>query len=82
MKSNGKCKSCSIPIKPFLKFGKMPIANAFYKKKDFNKQYYYNMDVCFCKYCYTFQLLNVPKPNQMFHKKFFSYLPVNKKILG
>lgn len=78
MKSNGKCKSCSIPIKPFLKFGKMPIANAFYKKKDFNKQYYYNMDVCFCKYCYTFQLLNVPKPNQMFHKKYAYFASTSK----
>ena len=70
MKLNDKCKSCNKPIRPFLKFGSMPIANAFYKKVDFKKQYFYNMDVCFCKNCLTFQLLNIPKPSQMFHKKY------------
>lgn len=73
-----KCKSCNEPIKPFLKFGKMPIANAFYSKKDFNNQYYYNMDVCFCKNCFTFQLLNIPKPKQMFHKKYAYFASTSK----
>lgn len=73
-----KCKSCSKSIKPFFKFGKMPIANAFYKKADFNKQYFYNMDVGFCKHCFTFQLLNIPKPKQMFHKKYAYFASTSK----
>lgn len=73
-----KCKSCYKPIKPFLKFGKMPIANAFYMKKDYGKQYFYNMDACFCKNCFTFQLLNIPKPSQMFHKKYAYFASTSK----
>ena len=65
-----KCRSCGEFIKPFLRFGKMPIANAFYDKIDYKKQYFYNMDACFCKKCFCFQLLNVPKPSKMFHNKY------------
>ena len=78
MKINDKCKSCNKPISPFLKFGSMPIANAFYNKADFNKQYFYNMDVCFCKNCFTFQLLSIPKPSQMFHKKYAYFASTSK----
>ena len=32
-----KCKITKAEIKPFMTFGKMPIANAFVKKDDFDK---------------------------------------------
>ena len=78
MKSNDKCNSCSKIIKPFMKFGRMPIANAFYNKTDFNNQYFYDMDVCFCKNCFVFQLLNIPKPKKMFHKKYAYFSSTSK----
>ena len=34
-----KCKITHKPIKPFMSFGKMPIANGFLKKQDFSKEY-------------------------------------------
>ena len=34
-----KCKITKSIIKPFMSFGKMPIANAFIDKNDFNKEF-------------------------------------------
>ena len=44
-----------------MSFGKMPIANSFLKKNQFNKQYFYNMEAGFCNTCFTFQLIKIPK---------------------
>ena len=46
-----KCRVCFKPIKKFMSFGKMPIANSFIKKDKFKKQYFYNMEAGFCKNC-------------------------------
>ena len=67
---NYKCRACQTSIKPFIKFGKMPIANAFYLKKKFKDQYFYDMDAAFCSKCFCFQLVNIPDHKQMFHSKY------------
>jgi len=74
------CKSCGAQIKPFLDFGNMPIANAFYNLEDYKKQYFYRMKVCFCKKCFCFQLLNIPKPKQMFHQKYAYFASTSKSM--
>ena len=35
-----KCKISNKSIKPFMSFGKMPIANGFLDKKDFSKEFH------------------------------------------
>ena len=77
-----KCRVCSKNISPFMTFGKMPIANAFLKKKDFKKEYFFNLMPCFCKNCYSFQLFKQPDPKKMFHKNyaFFSKTSKNMRI--
>ena len=37
-----KCKITKKSVTPFMSFGKMPIANGFLERKDFNKEYYFN----------------------------------------
>jgi methylation protein EvaC len=73
-----KCKSCKNPINPFINFGKMPIANAFYNKKDFNKQYYFDMKAAFCKKCFCFQLINIPNRKLMFHENYAYFASTSK----
>ena len=34
-----KCRICYKTISPFMTFGKMPIANGFLKKEDFEKEF-------------------------------------------
>ena len=70
IKNTKKCRVCSKSISPFMTFGKMPIANAFLKKKEFKKEYFFHLSPCFCKSCYSFQLFTQPNPKKMFHKNY------------
>ena len=38
-----KCKITNKPIQPFMNFGKMPIANGFIEKENFQKEFFFNM---------------------------------------
>ena len=42
-----KCKITNKPIFNLMSFGKMPIANGFIKKKDFSKEFFFEMEVGF-----------------------------------
>ena len=43
------CKITKKKLKPFMTFGKMPIANGFIKKKYFKKEYFFEMEVGFSR---------------------------------
>ena len=68
-----KCRVCNSNIKEFMSLGEMPIANAFVAKDNSNKQFFYHLKISFCKKCYTFQLIDIPKPEQMFNEN-YAYL--------
>ena len=65
-----KCKITGKNIKPFMTFGKMPIANGFLKERNFNKEFFFEMEVGFSKDVSLFQLNNHPKPKLMFNKNY------------
>ncbi len=58
----------------------MPIANSFLDKAEIKNQFFYEMLVAFCQNCFTFQLINVPKPQQMFNEN-YAYLASTSKIM-
>ena len=64
------CKITKKKIKPFMSFGRMPIANGFLKKSQFKKEFFFNMEVGFSKEISLFQLNNHPAPKQMFNKNY------------
>ena len=76
-----KCKFTKKKIKPFMSFGKMPIANGFLEKKNFKKEFFYNLDVGFSKDICLFQIANHPKPKQMFHKNYPFYTGSSKSMV-
>jgi methylation protein EvaC len=65
-----KCKITNSEINPFMSFGKMPIANAFIKKEDFKKEFFFNLEVGFSEKVSLFQLKEHPSPSQMFNDKY------------
>jgi methylation protein EvaC len=65
-----KCKITDKIIKPFMSFGKMPIANGFIKKENFENEFYFNMEVGFSEELSLFQLNEHPKPEAMFNEKY------------
>ena len=64
------CKITKKKIKPFMSFGRMPIANGFLKKKDFKKEFFFKMEVGFSKKLSLFQLNDHPKPKLMFNRNY------------
>ena len=68
-----KCKITSEAIEPFMTFGKMPLANGFLEKKDFDSEFFYEMSVGFCKKLSLFQLNEFPSPKKIFNKKYPFY---------
>ena len=50
-----------------MSFGNMPIANGFLNKNDFEKEFFFNLEVGFSEKCSLFQLNEHPTPDQMFN---------------
>ena len=65
-----KCKVTNKKITPFMSFGKMPIANGFLEKKDFDNEFFFNMEIGFAEDISLFQLKDHPSPEQMFNNKY------------
>ena len=65
-----KCKITNKKILPFMSFGNMPIANGFLKKENFEKEFFYEMEVGFSEDLSLFQLNDHPKPEKMFNENY------------
>lgn len=65
-----RCKVTKQKINTIMSFGKMPMANGFLSKKDFKKEFFYNLKVGFNKKNYLFQVGNHPKSAKIFNDKY------------
>ena len=65
-----KCKITNKNISPFMSFGKMPIANGFLKNEQFEKEFFFDMEVGFSEDVSLFQLKDHPSPEQMFNERY------------
>ena len=64
-----KCRACGNPVKEFMTFGKMPIANGFLQNRE-DKEYFFEMLPAFCSQCFTFQLVEQPDAKLTFHEDY------------
>tara|TARA_B100000900_G_scaffold413217_1_gene436736 strand:+ start:2220 stop:3416 length:1197 start_codon:yes stop_codon:yes gene_type:complete len=76
------CKVTKKKLKPFMSFGKMPIANGFLKKKEFKKEHFFKMEVGFSKDISLFQLNDHPKPKMMFNKNYPFFTGSSKGMIA
>ena len=67
------CKITNKKINPFMSFGKMPLANGFLNKDEFNSEFFFNMEVGFSEELSLFQLNDHPNPSKMFNKTYPVY---------
>jgi methylation protein EvaC len=51
-------------------FGQMPIANAFIESNQSQNEYFFEMSTGFCENCFTFQLMEQPNAEMMFHENY------------
>ena len=75
------CKITGKKIKPFMSFGRMPIANGFLKKENFKKEFSFKMEVGFSKDLSLFQLNDHPTPKSMFNKNYPFFTSSSKYML-
>ncbi len=78
---SSSCRVCSTSIEPFMSFGKMPIANGFLTPKDFSKEYFYELKPGFCENCLTFQILEQPDPEKMFHQNYAFFSRTSRRMV-
>jgi len=75
------CKITREKIKPFMSFGKMPIANGFLYKRNFKKEFFFDLEVGFSKKLSLFQINDHPKPEQMFNSNYPFYTGSSKGMV-
>jgi methylation protein EvaC len=68
-----KCRCCNHPIEESMTFGQMPIANAFMATGSHHEEYFFEMATGFCSNCYSYQLLEQPDAEMMFHENYAFY---------
>ena len=68
-----KCKITGEKINPFMSFGKMPSANAFLEKKDFNNEFFYEMEVGFSDKVSLLQLNEFSNPEKVHNERYPFY---------
>jgi len=64
------CKVTKKKIKTVMSFGKMPMANGFLKKKDFKREFFYNLQVGFNEKNFLFQVGNHPRSSKIFNNRY------------
>jgi len=77
-----KCKVSKLKIKPFMSFGKMPMANGFLKKKDFKKEFFYKLEVGFCKKNFLFQVNDHPRSPKIFNNYYPFFTSKSKHMVA
>ena len=56
-----------------MSFGKMPMANGFLELQEFNKEFFYELEVGFSEDNFLFQVNDHPKSNKIFNDKYPFY---------
>tara|TARA_B100001057_G_scaffold496645_1_gene598622 strand:- start:812 stop:2011 length:1200 start_codon:yes stop_codon:yes gene_type:complete len=68
-----KCKITGENLNPFMSFGKMPSANGFLEKEDFNNEFFYDMEVGFSKKISLLQLNEFSNPEKVHNERYPFY---------
>ena len=72
------CRVCSSEIKPFMTFGKMPIANGFLTSDQIPSEYFFELAPSFCSECGMVQLIDQPAAEKMFHENYAFFSSTSK----
>ena len=65
-----KCRISGQPLTPIVDFGLQPLGNGFLSPDQFEKEYFFHMQVGFDAESKMLQLLDQPNPEQMFHENY------------
>lgn len=75
-----KCRVCQNETIPVISYGKMPLANAFLRPDDYDREYFFELAVSHCPECKMLQLVEQPAPESMFHDEYAFFSGTSKKM--
>ncbi len=81
MVTMAKCRNCKRSIHAFMSFGRMPIANGFLCPEQFPNEYFFELAPAFCETCGTFQIVEQPEPQRMFHENYAFFTRTSKRMV-
>ncbi|RKZ85448.1 MAG: SAM-dependent methyltransferase [Candidatus Parabeggiatoa sp. nov. 3] len=64
-----------------MSFGKMPLANGFLAPEQFDDEYFFELKPAFCENCLTFQIIEQPNPEKMFHDSYAFFSRTSKYMV-
>jgi len=73
IEESGTCLICGNKIKPFISFGRMPLANGFLTETQFKDEYFFVLKVAHCAKCNMVQLVEQPGKELMFNDHYAFY---------
>ena len=76
------CKITKKKLAPVMSFGKMPVANGFLDKKNFEKEFFFEMSIGFSEELSLLQLIDHPKPEMMFNENYPFFTSSSKYMIN
>lgn len=73
-----KCRICNTNYKPFISYGRMPIANGFLGPAQFGEEYFFELKVGFCPKCTMVQIVDQPEREMMFNENYAFFSGTSK----
>jgi methylation protein EvaC len=67
-------------VKPFMSFGKMPIANGFLEPSQFADEYFFELKAAFCPGCKMVQLTEQVDREKMFHENYAFFSSTSRRM--
>jgi ribosomal protein L31 len=65
-------------MKKFMDFGQQPLANAFLNEEDFDSEKFYHLELYFCEFCYSVQIGECPRKEDVFNGSYPFYTSTSK----
>jgi methylation protein EvaC len=77
-----ECRVCGLPLKSFMSFGQMPIANGFLTPDQFADEYFFELEPASCESCGTFQIMVQPDPERIFHGSYAFFSRTSRRMVA
>ncbi|MBF0129522.1 MAG: class I SAM-dependent methyltransferase [Alphaproteobacteria bacterium] len=76
------CRICGSPVSAFMTFGRMPLGNGFLSPENFGHEYFFELAPAFCEACHTFQIVEQPAPDKMFHGEYAFFSQTSRGMMA
>jgi methylation protein EvaC len=80
MTSTPECLACGEGFRPFMSFGRMPIANGFLTEAEFASEFFSELEVGLCEACSMVQLARILPPEKLFHQHYAYFSSISARM--